>query len=97
MGTILIPQKVNRKKHIDYMAGSPDYNYCIQYRSKNNEPKVIKFAGKDNPAVHRLISETIRETCGFEEVIDIWMEPLGGWEKPGMYKWYEVTYFRKIT
>ena len=99
MGQILLTPTINRKKEIRYMAGKPDYNYCIQYRSSDgvSKPKVIKFAGGDNKGVHRTITAIIKESLGFDRVIDIWLEPISGWEKHGTkLKWYDVDYFSKL-
>lgn len=98
MGQILLTPKINRKKEIRYMAGKPDYNYCIQYRGRSAEekPKTIKFAGGDTKAAHRTISEIIKETIGWHRVIDVWMETLTGWEKHGeKLRYYDMEYFSK--
>ena len=99
MGQILLTPKINRKKTVRYMAGKPDYNYCILVRSADPEkkPKTIKFAGGDNLGVHRTVSAIVKESIGFDRVIDIWMETITGWEKHGeKLRYYDMEYFSKL-
>ena len=98
MSQILLTPKINRKKEIRYMAGKPDYNYCILVRmSGEKKPKTIKFAGGDEKSVHRTISAIIKESIGWDRVIDVWMETITGWEKHGdKLRYYEMEYFSKL-
>lgn len=99
MGQILLPPKINRKEPVRYMAGKAEYNYCIQYRQLGEgKPKVIKFVATDDVSSHRTITAIIKESIGFDRVIDIWMETISGWEKHGdKLRYYDMEYFRKNT
>jgi hypothetical protein len=98
MGQILLTPKINRKREVRYMAGKPDYNYCIQYqKSIEEKPKVFKLAGGDKKSVHRTVGAVIKETIGFQKVTDIWMETITGWEKHGeKLRYYDMEYFSKL-
>ena len=95
----LKPPIINRKpktvNYNSYVGG--DWNYCIKYEKSNDTQKfgVLKLAGRDNPTVHRMIGDVIRETCGFSRVIDIWMQPLSAWYKWDDYRFYEIEQFKK--
>ena len=95
--TTLAPPQINRKKAKIFLSGKPDWNYCIQYRKSGEEKSnTARFIGTDDVASHRTISQIIKETCGFAEVEDLWMEPINSWDKPGRYKFHDVDYFEHV-
>ena len=98
MSQILLTPRINRKKEVRYMAGKPDYNYCIQYRKESGDKsQIIKFCGTDSVNTHRTIRAIIREEMNNVNVEDIWMETLTGWEKHGeKLRWYDMEYFSKL-
>ena len=73
------------------------YNRSKILKNEVSKPKVIKFIGGDNKGIHRTITAIIKETLGFDRVIDIWLEPISGWEKQGtQLRWYDIEYFNKL-
>ena len=93
MGQILIPPKINKKNRpMQYMSGKPDWNYCIQYRKEGGDKsEIIRFCGTDEQSTHRTILAIVREEMNHVTIEDMWMEPLGSWDKPGRYQFHNMS------